>query len=460
MKKTFAILFAALAFAACSKTEVPVGPVDNGDTSNLVFNFTVHYPGETKAVKSSWTDGDKISIFFEDITSGYVTMTYSSSTGWGDPTVTGSIDIEDLTEKADDKHFRAIYLPYGNDAVVELVSTDWIIPAGKADSYFLTAYDYYTVTKAGGITTLSAVLDMAAPFGFVQFFIPDAEATGTIRMACNELAPYTVIGIYGATLGICDNTGNKGDFVTGYAATIGGDTGWYFSGRIADPGNEYYFAVEAGANYYDYYAHLAAPLAERAAKKLPALASMSQVGPGRHVTFSLDYSFEIESTPYEGTLSTTWSTVNRTAEKPWTYTETLMTFPGMMAGSTLEDGEVVPNSGDWDKLMMDTDTPVVMKMTNHYWMPNIGGVAGMLFVGANDSSKHIFLPATGFSTESDSGISRGYQGFYWTCESDSGDDSKAYCKDLNSSYISTASKSKTETWMSVRAIHDPSRITP
>lgn len=449
MKKTFAILFAALAFAACSKTEVPVEPVDNGDTSNLVFNFTVHYPGETKAVKSSWTDGDKISIFFEDITSGYVTMTYSSSTGWGDPTVTGSIEIEDLTETADDKHFRAIYLPYGNDAVVELVSTDWIIPAGKADSYFLTAYDYYTVTKAGGITTLSAVLNMAAPFGFVQFFIPDAEATGTIRMACNELAPYTVRGIYGATLGIFDVTGNKGDFVTGYAATIGGDTGWYFSGLIADPGKEYYFAVEAGENYYDYYAHLDAPLAERAAKKLPALASMSQVGPGRHVTFSL----VIGSTP----LSKTWSTVNRTAEKPWTYTETLITFPGMYAGSTLEEGEVVPDSDDWNWLMMDSG---VMKMTNHYWMPNIGGVAGMLFVGANDSSKHIFLPATGFSTESDSGINRGSQGLYWTCTPDSEDNSKASCIDLNSSFITTASKSKTETRMSVRAIYDPGRITP
>ena len=86
MKKLSLILCAAFAIAACGtiapENEIQETPITVQD---LVFDFAVHYPGETKAVKKGWESGDKVFVFFEGVTTGYVTMTHSGS-GWGTPT--------------------------------------------------------------------------------------------------------------------------------------------------------------------------------------------------------------------------------------------------------------------------------------------------------------------------------------------------------------------------------------
>ncbi len=365
MKKLYLILCAALALAACGQINQEEGkPEAAKSVRDLVFDFNVRYPVETKAVKAGWENGDKVFVFFQGVTTGYLTLFYDGS--WT-PAFAGTATVDDLTESGNS--FVAVYLPYGNDAAATYDS-GWTFTAGKADSYYLSASGSYTVTKADGITTLSADLNMVVPGGYVQFFIPDEDAAGVISMACNAVSPAGVASVSSDGV-ITETAGTQGTFMTGYAATVNAEKGFYFSGKLADnPGNEYYFAIEMGGNHYDFYKHLVSPLAERAAIKL---STKHQVGPGHYVTIG----------------STSWCTVNHTAEVPWTYTETkyngyTCTNPANWAGMGLGSGESIPDLDQMNELKTDTN--------GHRFGMSIGGVNGVLWVSASDETKYLFFP--------------------------------------------------------------------
>lgn len=364
MKKTIAILSTVLAMIACTKEFTSPEVPSNASISDLVFNFTARYPAETKAVKAGWENGDKVFVFFQDVTTGYLTLSYDGS--WT-PAFAGTATVDDLTESGNS--FVAVYLPYGNDAAATYDS-GWTFTAGKTDSYYLSASDSYTVNKAGGVTTLSADFNMVVPSGYVQFFIPDAEATGVISMSCNAVSPAGVASISSGGV-ITETAGTQGAFMTGYAATVNSEKGYYFSGKVAgSPGNDYYFAIEMAGKYYDFYKHLNTPLAERAAIKL---STKNQVGAGHYVKIG----------------STLWSTVNLAAEKPWTYTQTKSngwncTNPAQWAGMGLSSVESIPGLDQMNELKTNTD--------GHRFGMSIAGVNGVLWVCASDETKYIFFP--------------------------------------------------------------------
>jgi hypothetical protein len=364
MKKTIAILSVVLALMACTNELFSPEDPSSESISDLVFNFTVRYPGETKAVKSGWENGDKVFVFFKGVTTGYLTLSYDGS--WT-PAFAGTATVNDLTESG--SNFVAVYLPYGNDATATY-NSGWTFTAGKTDSYYLSANGSYTVTKADGITTLSADFNMVVPRGYVQFFIPDNDATGVISMACNAVSPAGVASISSDGV-ITETAATQGAFMTGYAATVNSEKGFYFSGKLAEnPGNEYYFAIEMGSNHYDFYKHLKTPLAERAAIKL---STKHQVGPGRYVTIG----------------STSWCTVNHTAEVPWTYTVTkytgwVCTDPTKWAEMGLSSGESIPDLDQMRELKTNTN--------EHRFGMSIAGVNGVLWVSASDESKYLFFP--------------------------------------------------------------------
>ena len=66
MRKYLFITMAALAMIACSKEEVKV----EKNTQPLKFSFNIaekpSFDADTKSVKTSWEDGDKIYIVFDD----------------------------------------------------------------------------------------------------------------------------------------------------------------------------------------------------------------------------------------------------------------------------------------------------------------------------------------------------------------------------------------------------------
>ena len=371
MKKIIVILCAAVAFLACSKIETPA----TFDPSKFVFDFKINYQGDTKAAKAGWETGDKVFIFFEGRSEGYVTMTYGAS-DW-EAAVNNGVNLVFLSE--DGSHcLAAMYLPYGNDATptYDSVEDKWTFSTGT-DSYYLCDVGAYNISIVDGLSTLTASFDMNAPSGYIQFFIPDASASGTIRMATTAMDPAGLDYIDGSC-NPAEIYGTTGAFITGYAATVNGEKGYYFSGKKRAT-TECYFAIEAGGNYYHYYKHLAAALPDRAARKLPALSAMPQVGSGYYVTIG----------------SQSWSTVNYGGAKPWVYEskESQCLWPGAdaaawtAAGLSLNSGESVPTKDQLDVLMTQT-------AGHQYWL-SLAGVEGVLCVDKDDASKYIFIPATG-----------------------------------------------------------------
>ena len=363
MKKTLLILVLTLvALSACRK----FGPVEEPvaatyDLSQLCFNFTVQYPTETKAVKSGWTNGDKIFIFFSGVSSHYVTLSYDGS-AWATPTVqpgegSPALDPTGL--------LTAIYLPYGNSATPTYSDSRWSF-GDVADSYFLQAEKVaYQITVENDISTLNAVLFMEMPAGYAQFFIQNEGATRTVRLACNLMKPGGLTGI--ASDGtVAENTsGAPGGWITGYNATIGEATGYYVSGKpIDNPGLDCYFALEteSAASYMHYYKKRNTPIAVRGAYKLPALSAWTSVS----------------STEYVPLAGARWCTVCEGASTPWA-AGTAYEFDALPVGVT------IPTDATWSSLLSAANTRwIAMSMA---------GISGSLVVDKADESHYLFLPA-------------------------------------------------------------------
>lgn len=386
MKKITLLFAAVLAFAAC-QNEFDMDNTPISDTK-LVFNLDINYASVTKAIKTGFVNGDKIFIFFEGVTSGYATIEYDGSK-FGDETLNGSLSVNDLAESG--KTLRAIFLPYGNDAT-PTYGTNWTFNKNTG-SYFLTATDNYTLTKASGITTLTATLNMDVPSNYVQFFVRDDGATGTISLACNAVKPSGLESV-SSNGTVTEINGNQGAFMTAYAATVGTDKGYYASGKLSGAGTEYYIAIEKGTKYYDYGIHTSA-LANNAAIKLT---TYNEVGPQKYTKNTVG--------------EKTWATVG--TSKPWEYGTTHQyTWQGKDNSNwtMIASGEGMPENTDFQVLVKDENC-------YHTWI-TIAGVNGYVIIDKTTKG-YMFLPASGYDGGS---WGKGENGYYWSrTENDSDSD--------------------------------------
>lgn len=362
MKKTLLILALALAaFSACRKS----GPADEPvaatyDLAQLHFDFTVLYPSETKAVKDGWENGDQIFIFFSDVTTHYLTLSYDGSAWETAPTVhpgEGSPSLESSGL------LTAIYLPYGNSATPSYSEGSWSFSGNYADSYYLAAEKvaYQITDLENAMSTLGAVLYMEMPSGYAQFFIPDDDAAATVRVACNLMKPGGLTSI-AADGTVAENTsGVAGGWITGYNATVASVKGYYVSGKpISNPGPDCYFALEteSAASYKHYYKYRNTPIAVRGAYKLPGLSSWPSVS----------------SSDYVSLAGYRWCTVSYGASTPWA-TDTAVALPS---------GVSIPTDDIWTSLLSAAKTRWV-SMT-------VAGTTGSLVVDKSDESHYLFLP--------------------------------------------------------------------
>ena len=391
MKKITLLFAAVLAFAACQKESV----MDNTPISDtkLVFNLDINYASVTKAIKTGFVNGDKIFIFFEGVTSGYATIVYDGSK-FGDETLNGGLTVNDLAESG--KTLRAIFLPYGNDAT-PTYGSNWTFNKNTG-SYFLTATDNYTLTKASGITTLTATLNMAVPSNYVQFFVPDGEATGTISLACNAVKPSGLASV-SSNGTVTEINGGQGAFMTAYAATVGSDKGYYASGKLSGAGTEYYIAIEKGSKYYDYGIHTNSALANNVAIKLSAI---NEVGPQKYTKKTVG--------------GKTWATVNVGATKPWIYETTQNTWKGKNNSNwtMIASGEGMPLNTDVQTLVNDDNC-------YHRWI-SIAGVNGYVIIDKTTKG-YMFLPASGYDGGS---WWKGENGYYWSRKENDSDSDYAW----------------------------------
>ena len=371
MKKWYIALLALLALAGCRK-ETPAAR-DAYDLSTLRFEFSIEYPEASKAVKSGWVSGDKVFVFFPDITNDYLTLTYNGS-AWNTPVLANATSP---TVPANGT-LTAVYLPYGNSATATHDGTKWTFSTGM-DSYFLAAEQAsYVVTSTSPLTAVATLL-MAPPDGYAQFFVPHATASGTVRLSCNAVRPAGLASI--ATNGAVTEvfTGAQGGWMTGYAGTIGGETGYYASGKVvADPGLYYYFTLEYGTSplyyYKHYYKQRASAIAARGAYEFPAFSNWPDVT-------------NVDGQIFVGIGGGLWASMNLDAADPGELGTpyAFSAVEGAIASAFPDGKKSLPTDAEWNALLNND---------NVTWRPmTIAGTAGFLVVDTSEATpEYLFLP--------------------------------------------------------------------
>ena len=258
MKKTLILLsMTATMLAACNRE--PIAPEEPAsiDLQNYSINITVNEPDafgtDTKGVKTGWEAGDKIYLYI------IPHDTYTFSPFWFSISYDGSqwdsvgerlAAYNDFFERQYDVlEVAAIYFPYavsdprvGNGTLVG----ENLMFTNTRRAYYLKD-DKAVITIDEENSTLSISLNLTAPEGFVQFFIPDdnpIDGKYTLHEESISSSHYVYydalyegsnrwlgIGVFGDM----DETftlPTAGVEMPGMATTINGDKGYYFWGQI------------------------------------------------------------------------------------------------------------------------------------------------------------------------------------------------------------------------------------
>ena len=413
MKKLYLILCAVLALVACGKLSSGDGLPEAVDSvQDLVFDFTVNYPGQTKAVKGGWETGDKVFVFFEDVTTGYVTMSYGAS-GWGTPVFNGTADVSALTEMG--KTLTAVFLPFGSSATATFEG-EWRFSTTYYSYYMRAERVPYTVNTTDGITTLSADMDMVNPEGYVQFFINESGGMdGEYALGCDAVIPVGVASI--TADGTVSETSDKtaADDLPSYSY----DGGSLFSGKLVEGYNYkhdddfyYYFALinTADNSRADLFVRREQELASHAAVRLPSPYIGKWVPVGAGITVDL------------GSGRGTWHTCNFGASAP----EEL---------GTMCNWDDAYAAGLPSKSVLDSQSLVMICIAIH-------GQEGLV-IEDSDTNGFIFLPKN-----------KGQEGQYWTSTEE--DASFAYIYVFDGDYSLNADNfaHKEDEMLAVRPIQD------
>ena len=182
MKKSILILSTVLVLVACNN-EIPVNQNEGSvDASKVVFNFTVKHLDDTKAVKTFWEKGDKVFVFFNDVTTAHVTMVYDG-TAW-------TYDLIGDAALSTSGKLTAVYPPFGNDLTASY-SSGWTFSDTRY-SYYLAATDVdFTISNVGNVNTLSATIYMNNPGGFAHFYVADDSASDGAERSFSQAIIYS-----------------------------------------------------------------------------------------------------------------------------------------------------------------------------------------------------------------------------------------------------------------------------
>ena len=399
MRKAILVLCTVCALAACNKENFHDGTVN---ASDVVFDFCVNNLDDTKAVKSGWEDGDCVFIFFEDVTTGYVSTVYDAASDDWTATLHGEAALSTSGKK-----LTAVFLPFGN-SLTPSYNGGWHFNETQYTYYLVAEKVDYSIADAGDVAQLSATLDMQNPEGYVQFFIQDADD----RTLYTDAVIPTGVGSIGADGSVTEVAGLDGE---GFPCSMVGYSyagGKLFSGKLAAeqvkskrfyygvPSDKYayYFILSDGKHYHKM---LDAVLPSHSSIKLPAVSSGSWVQTG------VAYGVEIQGT--------TWETVNLGAQYPWEYGNRY-TWDDMF--QDVRGGWHIPEYGDYGT----TDGVRSILNCNRYWT-SIKGINGCIYEDPDNANHFIFLPANG-DWRNGMLVDLGEYSTYWT--SSEASDASAY----------------------------------
>ena len=234
MKKTFAIMLAALtALVSCNK-EIIDTPADDNNAAPITFQLTASHPeGEgTKAVKSAWEAGDVIFVFFQEFAAPkYLKLSYNG-TEWTDTQMNGTVEEALGLSNDQEVHMRAVYLPFGSHLSVSEDSGKFIF-SEQQETYYLTA----TLSCKVANNTVKGNFEMKVPDGYVQFFIklPDAlkpfKTSAAVELRERQLTPQGIAAI-NADGSIAHTPIIHGAPLKAYLYGSGEEEGYLFSGIL------------------------------------------------------------------------------------------------------------------------------------------------------------------------------------------------------------------------------------
>jgi len=378
-KKLLAFLAALLAFASCNKAPLPR---EGGDAAYrldaLRFDFTVEREDATKGVRSGWIAGDRIYIFLSGISTAYLTIDYDGSAWSKPPTLHGEGTL------GRSGRMTAVYLPYfDNSEEPAWNGSAWTFPQTN-DYYFLRAEkaDYYITDMDKQVPSMGAFLYMTNAEDFVQLYIPDDSASGSVQVACNAVIPAGIGGISEDGSVTTDALAEQGTWITARADEIDAEKGYYLSGRLNPrPGNNYYFVLKSGADSYKHcFKARDAALSGHHAYQLPDIGDWAEVTSGTEVMIA----------------GNKWQAMNVGASTPWE------------AGTAYEVASMssaVPAGSD-PLIPSDTEWTMIQDRYQAIWVQlSIAGTPGYVVVDRSAPDNFIFLPCAAYwSTSAAAGV--------------------------------------------------------
>lgn len=372
MKKLFYVLCGCIALVACNKINTDIH--QDGHACDINFNLSVNYPVGTKAVKSGWEDGDIVFIFFQDVTTGYVTMKYNGSS-WEAPVVRGVATISELSESG--KTLTALYRPFNPSTTANYSDEDgWYFATNYYTYYMVAEKVPYTVSISDGITTLSATINMTNPEGFVQFFVEDPSPE-------NEAYELGLDAVYPARAEYVSSDGTVSEYELQWYDDLPGyafNGGYLFSGKLE---KDNHYIDNYGYNYYftkkrksdnsraDFFTAQPKKISSHDAIKLPTNNSERWLPVGKDKTVNLK----------KGTTDLgTWHTCNYQQSYPENRGD-------WVSGNILTNPEVnLPTKDQYDALIEKCKC----------YQVSIHAVMGRVFLA--DNEKFIFLPLANYWT--------------------------------------------------------------
>ena len=220
MKKLFAIIGAMVALAACNNSiiEEPAAPVSDGQgiKVNLTINRTDAFDAspDTKAtVKKAWADGDVVFIFFNGVAAPkYMEMKYSDGSWISTPK--NDLSASDLGASGT---MTAVYLPYGNDAVVAADGNEFIFKGIAYTGVFLQdeQAEYVYDEELTGELTMEAPAPEDSDEKFVHFDVSGYVAGHTYALFQDYVKPVVFNSVLPSGK-ISFSEGEAGKAIVGY----------------------------------------------------------------------------------------------------------------------------------------------------------------------------------------------------------------------------------------------------
>ncbi len=424
---------AILCLAGCDKAVTTTQP-----PQQLKLNLTINngMAPATKSVKTEWTDGDKVYVFFgkpaDHPTPAYLTLTRSGSS-W---TETWTEGLEAEIAATTDGTLTAFFSPIDIGTVSYMGTYGWYDFSGKNHCFALSCNNAAYTVSAG---VLSSTLDMTlTDQSYVQFSLPGASSSAANLTFSNEhiLKSQGASGINDA--GEVSVAGyDYGDPIPGFAF----DGGVIFSGSLSvtESGKEKSYTLiimdnkgtDDVSDDVTYTLTKTATISQKDAILLPSLSEWSEgevheyveMGDGlKWATMNIGATKPEEYGDYfawgETAAKTdySWSTYFDTSDGGSTFTKyptdkkTVLDLEDDAARQIWKGTWRIPTDAEWTALRNKDNFK--WEWTDDYEGTGIAGQVVTSKVSGYEGNT-IFLPAAGYRS-GPSLYSAGNRGFYWS----------------------------------------------